>query len=88
MAHDAVWEALRARLATAQRRSEDAMVRFNMVIADVHTNIPLPDGTSRVQSAARAYRSAMWELMAAQDAMANYLMSGAVPKDLDSGAVN
>ena len=88
MAHDAVWEALRARLATAQRRSEDAMVRFNIVVADVPSGIPLPDSTARVQSAARAYRGAMWDLMAAQDAMANYLMSGAVPKDLDSGAVN
>jgi hypothetical protein len=83
MDYETALKILNARLSFAEEQEKEASTRFNEVIRSVPSGIPGPDGTARVQLAARIYRNALCELQTAQRQMADFLLTSIVPEGLD-----
>jgi hypothetical protein len=80
---DEVAEILRARLVTAQQRRNEASERFDLVIRDVPSGFPRPDGARRIQHASNEYRFALDAVLTAFRSLNEFLLHGTVPEDLD-----
>jgi len=84
MHREAVLKILGERVSAAQDRNNEPAARFNKVTADYPNAIPHPDGVTRVRDAAQRYRRAMKELTAAHQQMAEFLLNGVIPEDLEN----
>jgi hypothetical protein len=73
---------LRAELEKASSLHEQAKREFWRVSADIPSDLPHPDGTQRIQNAARAQTAAMEALYQALRRFNAFLVDGSVPEDL------
>ena len=72
-------------LSEAAARAESASQKFNVIMSDVPTGIPHPDGIQRLHNASRQMSNARDELMKTHHRLNEYIASGVVPDDLKGG---
>jgi hypothetical protein len=75
-------EILRADLDRATQQHEAAKLEFWRVCADIPSALPHPDGTQRIQNAARAKAATMEAVVLALRRFNAFLVHGLVPDDL------
>jgi hypothetical protein len=77
-----ITELLRVELEEATRRHEEAKRNFWRISADVPSGLPHPDGSRRIQNAARVQTGSMAALAATLRRFNAFLIDGTVPDDL------
>jgi hypothetical protein len=82
-----VTEILRAELEEATRQHEEAKRNFWRISADVPSGLPHPDGTRRIQNAARVQTGSMTALAMTLRRFNAFLIDGTVPEDLKDGVL-
>jgi len=83
MERERILRMLRAELAAAQHRREDASERFDTMIREVPSGIPHPDGSERIRQIASEYGRTQAEAAAAFGRLNDFLIHGKVPPDLE-----
>jgi hypothetical protein len=73
---------LAEQLAEASARLKEAESAFTVVISEIPSGMPHPDGSQRVQNASREVSDARRQVMEAQYRLNGYLSRGSVPDDL------
>jgi hypothetical protein len=65
-------------------QSEYQLVRaeFTLVIADIPSGLPQPDGTQRIHNTARDLRASREAFQTALDRFNNFILRGKIPDDL------
>jgi hypothetical protein len=74
---------LRAELAAARHRRDEAAQRFDQMISEVPSGIPYPDGTERIRQISAAYGRTQAEMAAAFGRLNDFLIHGKVPAHLN-----
>ena len=74
---------LRAELAAARHRRDEAAERFDEMISEVPSGIPHPDGTERIRQVSAAYGRTQAEMAAAFGRLNDFLIHGKVPGHLN-----
>jgi hypothetical protein len=82
MAHKSDFEVLKSQLDTTRAEYEAAYKRFNLLIKDIPSEIPQPDGNLRIHQAGEPSRAALQNYKSALSQFTDYTLSGSVPKDL------
>ncbi len=75
-------ELLKSQLDRARAEYEAAHKKFNLLIKDIPSEIPHPDGNLRIHHAGEASRAALQNYKHALNRFTDYALSGTVPKDL------
>jgi hypothetical protein len=75
---------LRAELAAAQHRRDEAAARFTEIMCDVPTGIPSPDGPERIRQVSREYGETQAAATAALVRLNDFLVHGAIPPHLET----
>jgi hypothetical protein len=70
------------RLAELKMAADSATMEFNAISGDIPSGLPDPDGTQRIQNAARTLKAARDEMMMAHNRLNAFLETGIVPDDL------
>lgn len=86
MERERILRTLRAELAAAQHRRDDAAARFNEMISEVPSNIPHPDGVERIRQISGEYGRTQAEATAAFGRLNDFLIHGKVPPHLSRGS--
>jgi hypothetical protein len=73
---------LREELNEALAIHDDAKLEFWRVAADIPSGLPAPDGTARIQNAARKRNDAMKHLLSATVRFNDFIVHGTIPEDL------
>jgi hypothetical protein len=76
---------LRAEVDRTQEEYTQSKKRFQAICKEVPSGLPHPDGTHRLQNAARAQTAAMVAYSNALQRFNELLLSGKDPDDLDAG---
>jgi hypothetical protein len=71
-------------LKQAQKNHDRANAEFWRVSIDIPSGLPHPDGSQRIQNAARAQNASRAAVVVALKRLNNYLSSGIVPDDLNT----
>jgi hypothetical protein len=82
MERERILRVLRAELAAAQHRRDEAAGRFDQIIRDVPSGIPHPDGTERIKQASGEYGRTQSEALAAFARLNDFLIHGKIPPHL------
>lgn len=75
-------ERLKGDLAKARAEYDAAHKEFDLLIKDIPSEIPQPDGSLRIRQAGEASRVALQNYRRALKRFSDYAFSGAMPKDL------
>ncbi len=78
----AIEELLKGQLDRARAEYDTAHKKFDLLIKDIPSGIPQPDGNLRIRQAGEASRSTLQNYKHALKRFSEYTMSGTVPKDL------
>jgi len=82
MERERILRTLRAELAAAQHRRNEAAQLFGEVIRDVPSGLPIPDGAERIRSASRNYRRTQIEAVSAFVRLNEFIIHGTIPAKL------
>jgi hypothetical protein len=83
MERERILRTLRAELAAAQHRRDEAAECFDEMIREVPTGIPHPDGPERIRQIAHEYGRTQAEATAAFGRLNDYLIHGKIPPHLN-----
>jgi hypothetical protein len=78
----AIEEFLKGQLDEARAEYDTAYKKFDLLIKDIPSEIPQPDGSLRIRQAGGASRAALQNYKRALKRFTEYAFSGTVPKDL------
>ena len=67
----------------ATDRVNAAAEDFSLILKDVPSNVPAPDGTFRIKQASRELSTARAEMMRAHRRLNEFLSGGIIPEDVD-----
>jgi hypothetical protein len=81
-----VIEILRAEVDRARAEYDQSKKTFWRIAAEIPSGMPIPDGTQRIQNAARAQTVAMQAFANALKELNDFIISGAIPEAAKSGA--
>ncbi len=81
-------EILESELNSATQRYNLARTEFTSIISDVPSGLPQPDGTLRIQNAARAQTAARESLMTSLRRFTDFNTKGIVPPELQESQGN
>ena len=82
-AHPDIGRRLAQDLDHARREYDRTKVRFDVIMREVPSGIPHPDGTLRLQQAGKESRRALELYTKAVDRYSNFLLHGTIPEDLE-----
>jgi len=83
MERERILRMLRAELAAAQHRRDEASERFDEMIREVPSGIPHPDGSERIRHVASEYGRTQAAATAAFGRLNDFLIHGKIPPDLE-----
>ena len=69
----------------ATDRVNAAAEGFSLLLKDVPSNVPAPDGTFRITQASHELATARAEMMRAHRRLNDFLSRGVIPEDVDQG---
>jgi hypothetical protein len=67
----------------ATERVNAAAEGFSLILKDVPSNVPAPDGTFRIKQASHELSTARAEMMRAHRRLNDFLSRGVIPEDVD-----
>ena len=70
----------------ATARADAARESFNVVMSDVPSALPHPDGTQRIQNASRELSAARKDAMRAHTRLNDFVSRGIIPENLKQGS--
>lgn len=82
LSHHAIYAALQQDVAAAAERARAANAAFRVVMQDIPSNLPHPDGTQRVLNVCRLLSVARREMTDADSRLNDFLIHGTVPEHL------
>jgi hypothetical protein len=82
MERERILRTLRADLAAAQHRRDEAAALFSEVIRDVPSGIPIPDGAERIRRVSLDYKQTQIEAVSALVRLNDFIIHGTIPSDL------
>lgn len=77
--------ALQRQILTSTARAHAASQELIAIMSDIPSGLPHPDGSQRIQNAARALAAARTEVMKAHSRLNEFLAGGGVPGELEPG---
>jgi hypothetical protein len=79
--HEDILQFLREQLSATRIEYTKASTEFDLMVKEVPSGIPQPDGTLRIQRAGRASRAALQNYRRALKRFANFTLEGRVTDD-------
>jgi hypothetical protein len=77
--------ALQREIQASTARAHAASEELGAIMGDIPSGLPHPDGSQRIQNAARSLAAARNEVMRAHSRLNEFLARGVVPADLEPG---